>query len=160
MLAHVGRTVRFDETDDYEEIKLVSEVRHPAYINDQYNFDFMVLKLEQPSTHPLLKLNTDPALPEPDIPDGVRAIGFGLTEYYYDGSHGDTATILQEVDVDTLSNEECMLSRDADNQEEDLANGYDGLIKDDMLCAEGEGEDTCLGKFVGKVFLVSVWFSA
>jgi hypothetical protein len=39
-----------------------------------------------------------------------------------------------------------MLANDSGNEEEKYANGYDGLIKAYMLCAEGEGEDTCLGK--------------
>jgi trypsin len=143
--AHVGRHV-MDDSDTFEEIPLASEIRHPAYNDQSYDYDFMVLKLERPSTAPIIRLNTNPDLPVTGVPDNVKAIGFGLTEFYYDGSYGPSATVLQEVNLDAITNEDCMLANDSGNEEEKYANGYDGLIKADMLCAEGEGEDTCLGK--------------
>ena len=147
--AQVGRSVRSDPNDHYEEFKLIQEVRHPIYDNQAYKLDFMLMKMDGLSTAPVIRMNDNEELPPMGVPDGVKAIGFGVTEFYYDGSHGGAATILQEVDMEAITNEQCMASKDPDNEKLAYANGYDGLITADMICATGDGKDTCLGEFYG-----------
>jgi trypsin len=152
--AELGRDVRVDPNDEYETFDLIQEFRHPAYSDETYLFDFMVVKLDRPapSSYPIIRLNQDREQPPIGVPDGVKAIGFGVTEYYYDGSHNGAAGILQEVDLHVITNEECEKSRGTGNIQDEYTAGYDGLITPDMLCAEDDFQDTCAGKLHQGVF--------
>ena len=147
--AELGRDLRVDPNDQFEMFNLIEEFRHPAYSNETYVFDFMVMKLDRPAppSYPIIRLNQDREQPLIGVQDSVKAIGFGVTEYYYDGTHNGAAGVLQEVDLHVITNEECATSRGTANVEDTYTIGYDGLITPDMLCAEDDFQDTCAGKF-------------
>lgn len=148
--AELGRSVLVDPNDNFEVYDLVEEIRHPAYSDDEYDFDFMILKLDRraPAIVPIIKLNKDDNKPEIGVPEGLTAIGFGVTEFYYDGTHNGAAPWLQEVGLHAITNEECATSRGTTNTEDAYTVGYEGLITPDMLCAEDDVQDTCSGKLV------------
>ena len=147
--AQLGRDVRIDPNDQYETFDLIQEFRHPAYSDESYRFDFMVMKLDRPapSHYPIIRLNQDREQPLIGVAEGVKAIGFGVTDYYYDGTHSGPAGMLQEVDLHVITNEECATSRSTATTEDAYTTGYDGLITPDMLCAEDDIQDTCAGRF-------------
>lgn len=144
--AQVGRSNRDDPNDDYEEFGLVLDVPHPGYNAQFFQYDYMILQLDGLSTKSVITLNQDETLPTPLIEQGVKAVGFGVTEFYYDGSHGPPASILQEAYMTAISNEECEQSKDPESTDAALKNGYENLINAAMLCAGGPNVDTCLGK--------------
>lgn len=146
----MGRSIRTDPNDTYETFDLTQEIRHPVYDDEAYKYDFMILKLDRPAPdqYKPIKLNQDESLPKIGVPEGVKAIGFGVTEYYYDGSHSGASETLQEVGLQVISNEECMNAKDPETTVEHEVNGYAGLITPDMLCADDDSQDTCLGEFV------------
>jgi secreted trypsin-like serine protease len=147
--AEVGRSVRTDPNDIFETFDLIQQIRHPVYDNEQYKFDFMILKLDRPASDQFkpIRLNQNQSLPEIGVAEGVKAIGFGVTEYFYDGSNSGPAEILQEVGLMVISNEQCVQKKGTEATDETAANGYAGLITPDMLCAEDDRQDTCLGEF-------------
>lgn len=148
MGAHVGRHNRGDENDDYEEFSFLQEIRHPGYAERNFQYDFMIIQLDGQSTKPAVTLNQDEELPTPGIDKGVKVIGFGVTEYNSDGSYGVPATILQQTDLTAISNAECDQSKDPDSQDPEYQNGYQNLIRPEMLCAKGDNVDSCLGEFI------------
>ena len=114
--------------DGAEQVPIESENPHPDFDNVTFENDIMIIKLENPSTAPVITLNTDPDLP----PDGLTTtvIGFGTTT---DG--GDVSSELLEVDVQTF---------DFDTCEDNLAVP---LFPDTQICAgdlDG-GRDSCQG---------------
>lgn len=145
--AEVGRSVRTDPNDTYETFDLIQEIRHPVYNDEDYKYDFMILKLDRPASDQFkpIRLNQDETLPQVGIAEGVKAIGFGVTEYFYDGSHSGPANILQEVGLQVITNEECSLTEGGETTDAAFASGYAGLITPDMLCAWDDNQDTCFG---------------
>jgi secreted trypsin-like serine protease len=146
--AEVGRSVRTDPNDTYETFDLIQEIRHPVYDSNKYKYDFMILQLDRPASDQFkpIRVNQNESLPEIGVAEGVKAIGFGVTEYFYDGSHSGIAEILQEVGLVVMTNEQCMMSMGTETTNEAYADGYAGLITPDMLCAMDDQQDTCLGE--------------
>ncbi|KAG7350602.1 secreted trypsin-like serine protease [Nitzschia inconspicua] len=153
--AEVGRSIRSDPNDTYETFELIKEIRHPVYDNEAYKFDFMILQLDRPASDRFtpIRLNKDEALPVLGIADGVKAIGFGATATYEDGSNSGAADVLQEVGLHVIDNEECMLAKGTEYTDEAFANGYAGLITPDMLCAQDDNQDTCFGDSGGPLMI-------
>jgi secreted trypsin-like serine protease len=143
--AQVGRSNREDKNDDYEEFELLQEIRHPGYFDGYFQYDFMILLLDGQSTKQTVILNQDEDLPSPGVEHGVKAIGFGVTEYNSDGSYGQPAIILQQADMTAIANAECEQSKDPDALDEAYRNGYQGMISPEMLCAKGNNVDSCVG---------------
>jgi secreted trypsin-like serine protease len=102
---------------------------HPAYSSTTYANDYMVLELTEPITHIApVKLNFEAALPE--VGQTLTAIGFGAV---FEGGWG--SRLLQEVEVNYVSPDQC-------NKE------YDGdIVEEVMLCAgvEAGGKDSVSG---------------
>jgi len=127
---------------------VVDMIPHPSYVNAEYNYDFMLIKLnasalveEQydettkqwtstPTNLSVVTLNRDNSNPHPN--DELLVMGFGLTDVDDNGMQNE----LHEVSLlaDSLS----------------CRNAYPGMYMfETMLCAghpEG-GKDSCSGKY-------------
>lgn len=127
--------------------EVVEQIGHPNYNDFTLDYDYMVLKLNQPvdiSEYPPIKLNDNPSKPETN--DLLTVIGFGaLAEggpsyyYYYEG--GPTTNRLQKVQVPANSNRQCR-------------NQHSGIMEDIHFCAGfgGGGKDSCFGDSGGPIF--------
>lgn len=108
---------------------------HPDYDSSTFANDFVVMKLTEPVTHiePVM-LNGNMASPESG--ETLTAIGFGSLS-----QGGWTPRLLQEVDVQYVSHEQCNIQYDGD------------IIEDVMLCAgvTGGGKDSCQGDSGGPI---------
>jgi trypsin len=145
-IAHVGRWNRGYAENDMEELQIISpEYIHPLYDDEDFPYDFMLLKLNQQSTKQYIKLNENSNLPTGQRVDEVTALGFGYTEA---GNSDSDSQILQEVDLTYVPNNVCELAKDPR-----LNEGYQGLITDDMLCATDNGQDSCQGDSGGPLII-------
>eukprot|EP00579_Thalassiosira_antarctica_P010214 CAMPEP_0201908604 /NCGR_PEP_ID=MMETSP0903-20130614/669_1 /ASSEMBLY_ACC=CAM_ASM_000552 /TAXON_ID=420261 /ORGANISM="Thalassiosira antarctica, Strain CCMP982" /LENGTH=646 /DNA_ID=CAMNT_0048442989 /DNA_START=76 /DNA_END=2016 /DNA_ORIENTATION=+ len=133
-------------TDEGEEMKVASTLRHPEYNDITTNNDIMLVFLEEPTDQSaeFVKLNYDASSPEISAP--VTVAGWGLTGV----AESSVSDVLMTVEVNTISNEEC-------EQSDGLIGGwpasYDGKITDNMLCAKDDGEDSCQGDSGGPLVL-------
>jgi trypsin len=76
--------------------------QHPDFSYKTFQNDIMLLKLECPSTAPIVTVNFDDAIPKVD--DVVTTIGFGVTEF------NNAATLqyaLRKVDINIYPDERC-----------------------------------------------------
>lgn len=92
---------------------------HPQYNLDTWEFDIMLLKLSEPvpAGTPFVTLNSNAQ--EPSLGDTVTVVGLGRLKE----KNGDVADVLQEVDVQGISQDLC-------------SQMYPGWIKEQsMLCA-------------------------
>jgi len=126
--------------DEFDDIAIAKEYLHPKFDRfDRFediaelDYDFLVIKLEQPSTRQPIRINDKSSIPNTNQP--VTAMGFGITE---PGDGLSEAAILQEVDLNYIPNDQCSLSSDGDLS-------YEGWITDAMMCAADEGKDACFG---------------
>jgi secreted trypsin-like serine protease len=122
----IGRHSRSSgNEDDSETIAIKERIRHPDYNENAFPFDIMILQLKNKSTKPYVKLNQFANVPE----DGgeLHVIGFGDATT---ASSLVLPTRLQEVEVDYVTNKDCM------------ENHGSSRIKDDMLCASKAGKDS------------------
>jgi secreted trypsin-like serine protease len=114
---------------DYEQFDIVDMVRHPGWIQvneDDFIWDFLLIKLDGKSNKPVIKINR-----QADVPyEGqyVVAMGVGNTNPYFE-SKADT---LQEVPLEYLSNDMCSESFDPARN---LT--YQDHINISMMCTTG-----------------------
>jgi hypothetical protein len=122
------------------EIRTLSQTPHPDYNSEvSEENDFMLVKLvDQVPDFQLVTLNFDPDLPLPDR--GLRVIGVGTTS-----SGGQAADFLRQVDVDYISNSDCIRQYAPYNAK------VNGTV---MICAgvAGGGKDSCQGDSGGPLF--------
>lgn len=115
--------------DEGKVIKVTKQVTHNQYKPDTTDYDFMILKLQEPvpAGTPIAKLHD-----RDDLRDGdsVHVIGWGNMN----ANGFEPAKVLQHVEVKYIPNDEC-------NQ------AYGGEITNAMLCAgeDNGGEDACQG---------------
>ena len=145
------------------EVFAVREViLHPDYsqmLMSMYGLadnDFMLVFLEGASASDdviTVKLNSDTSLPI--VGQSVTVMGWGDTDIsddFDDETPNDveTSTVLMNVDVSVISNEECDAS-------EGYIDGtyatYSGRITANMLCAISNGKDSCQGDSGGPVVI-------
>jgi trypsin len=116
---------------------VVTECMHPNYDSFTTTNDFMLLKLSTPvdtNTYPIVKLNSDMAVPRVD--QLLTVIGFGATS---EGGSGSDS--LLKVEVPANSHEEC-------NRQ------YGGsIVEEVMFCAgfASGGKDSCQGDSGGPI---------
>lgn len=126
--------------DASESFTVTDQVAHPDYNSiNAYDHDYRIIKLSGASSLPVVTLNLHNAtLPVPG--ESLQVMGWGVTST---GFFGSASNILQEVDVEYISNEEC-----ASN----LA--YAPLITDDMLCAAEINKGSCQGDSGGPLVVL------
>jgi len=112
--------------DARETIRASSELVHPAYNDRTTKHDFLLIKLAKSSTAPNVPWNTDSS--EPQDGQGVTVIGFGVTT-----EDGDVSDVLRKVTVNIVDSNTCRSTYGSD------------LFEDVMLCASGDGKDSCQG---------------
>jgi secreted trypsin-like serine protease len=101
---------------------------HPLYSNilqDPGNNDYMLIKLKGSSTLPNVILNADDN--QPAVGSNVTVMGWGNT--HTSGAYADS-DVLQQVEVNTISNEDCLAS-------------YPGSVVHDSLCIAEVGQGAC-----------------
>ena len=127
----IGRYDFSDLSETYEDIPTASETKHPDYCGEQN--DLMIIKLSTASSFSPIKLdeNTETLSAGTD----VTVMGWGAT-----ASDGPDSSVLLEVEVDIVSNQEC-------NEQ------YGGGITNDMLCAARAGKDSCQGDSGGPLIM-------
>jgi len=112
--------------DAPETIRAVGERRHPLYNDVTVEYDFLLIKLAQPSTAPNAPWNDDPSVPNDG--DTVTVIGFGTTS-----QGGSVSNELLEVDIAVSNYDSCNSI-------------YSGGISDaTMICGYGDNADSCQG---------------
>ncbi|KAL7435818.1 hypothetical protein ACHAXH_004356 [Discostella pseudostelligera] len=116
--------------------EMMREVPHPNYDDTRSDMDFMLVFLSGAATLDdqvgLVSLNKDAA--SPGVGDGVTVMGWGVV----DTAANALADALMEVGVNVMSNEDCDDSSDG-------IDNYNGQITENMLCAQGNRQDSCQG---------------
>jgi Trypsin len=124
---------------DYEEIRIVKQVRHPSFQwlgDDEFVHDFLLLKLKHPSAQPTIRLNSHVHVPAMNAP--VIAMGVGNTDP--DDSES-RSTVLMEVTLNAIPNEICEESSDVERNI-----SYAHRIHPSMMCTTGgehNSRDAC-----------------
>lgn len=122
---------------DGADYRLIAEqIVHPSYITDEYGWDAMVMRLNNPVSKQYVRLNSDPSFPRESAE--LSVIGFGITAFEKTSDGKTTAIfpdILQQATVDYIDNEECDRMYRLSGDE----------ITSDMLCAAADGTDSCSG---------------
>ena len=139
--AYVGGETNFGtEGDRVEFHEDETVVVHPQYNSSNLVNDIMVVKLQTPSTLPLVSLNTDPTQRTTDIP--MVVIGFGDTEF-----RGDLSPNLLETEVIGFPFETCVRV----HLEQDPTVSFDRAAQ---FCALGnDGRDSCDGDSGGPILI-------
>lgn len=101
-------------------------------------YDVMLLKLANPSSHPVMRVNFDPNVPvERDTGNEIVVVGLGRTEV-----SGPLADVLQQVYLNYVPYDECI---DAAAYNVD----YKFELSPDMICTDGVGPYTVRGQCYG-----------
>ena len=110
------------------DITIEQAVRHADWQrlgDDEFRHDFTLLFLDKPATDtPIVKINRNPFLPRGS--QEVRAMGVGFTHADYESK----ANILQQVQLNYLSNDRCEQSTDG-------TDSYQGRIDETHMCTTG-----------------------
>ena len=141
----------FTNVNDGESIPVIEEIVHPNYGNVIFengeqgaapNYDFMLLRLERAVSLPNVKYvqlhnNNNNINVNEFIDQAVTVMGHGYTS-----SSTTVSTQLMEVELTTLSNEQCRQSQVVQGSPWTM---YGELVTDQMICAEGPSRDSCQG---------------
>lgn len=134
----IGRYNIDDDSETFEEIQVEREIPHPLYDMSTTDYDFMLLKLEMPSTYEPVALD-DGSI---NLSHGhdLAVMGWGKTSQSVFGTSSD---ILLEVEVDYFSRSRC-------NRRYSLLGNE---ITDRMICAYRLGKDSCQGDSGGPLII-------
>ncbi len=116
-------------------IDISFQVTHPWYNRRTTNYDFNLVFLTRPTNANVqpVKLNSDPSVPQAG--DLVTVMGWG------DTAAADNiqrlSAVLQDVDLNVISNEKCQESSGFYNG---WFQSYDGAISSSMICAKDDYE--------------------
>jgi len=105
-------------------------IQHPRYTFDEFSYDFSLLRLSTPITF------NDKIAPVclPTSSGDFASVDAIVTGWGDTTDGGESATVLQEVTVQTITNARCRQA-------------YDDTVDRSMICAgvEGGGKDACSG---------------
>jgi trypsin len=128
------RVGAWDSISDGEEIDIRTSIVHPDYRSSGYENDIILFQLDEAVDLPYIKLGKD------SITGGkLTVIGFGDTEI---GPGLVLSSTLREVELDYVDNDTC-----------DEGHGDRGDVTGDMLCAAGDGKDSCIGDSGGPLLI-------
>ncbi|KAL7533472.1 hypothetical protein ACHAXR_005256, partial [Thalassiosira sp. AJA248-18] len=151
--AVVGRHALTDR-DGYEAIVL-RQIRHPRYDSRFTDNDYMILILDRYITGVKL-VEVSPNFSREDV--AVTVMGWGDTNPA--SNYQSLANKLKEIDVLTMSNDECSRSSGIIGGQSIFGyqfggsqTSYAGLISENMLCARDNGEDSCQGDSGGPMVI-------
>ena len=136
--AYIGGN-KLDGSDAVEIIDVELERRHPNYNRETMTNDELLIKLAAPSSSPVAKRNTNPAVPADG--DTIKIIGFGTTQYQVAENSED----LLELELSVVNFETCDAVSSA---------AYNGRVRvddDTMLCSDAAGHGPCYGDSGGPV---------
>jgi hypothetical protein len=142
--ARVGRYDRSDRLDGFDNLRIVGEIPHPLFVDDSFEFDFLLLRLSGVSDNQVVTMNSNSAVPV--LGQSVQVAGFGNTDPPPNNETG-FPNILQEATVYVISNDECQMS-------EGPGFSYLRRIYPEMICAKDTGVDTCQGDSGGPLLLL------
>lgn len=116
----------------------ISTIRvHSAHgLGASLSNDFALFKLSSPSSNPTVRLNTNANIPKLSDPE-LTVIGWGTTVQ----GVNSRPSVLQEVDVDYVSNNACK-----------GAYGFNA-VTNDMICCREAGQGACQGDSGGPLVL-------
>lgn len=139
---------RDNPISDSEIFPVEEGIVHPAYRsrNDNNN-DIWVIKLGGQSEGPLIRLNENADVPEPN--QRLTVAGWGIREF----GTTDLPPVLQYAgdNVTYLSNEDCV----AITEDGDEGSYAASSVTSDMMCALEPGQGSCQGDSGGPLFIQS-----
>ncbi|KAL7466093.1 hypothetical protein ACHAXS_006390, partial [Conticribra weissflogii] len=146
----VGREDLTD-TSVGETIGTLKEITHPDYDDATTEFDFNLVVLEKEVDLAargitLMTINSDGSVPS--VGQEVTVMGWGDTVAADDVQL--LSSLLMDVTVNVIANEECEASEGTIGGWED---SYEGQITEAMLCARDEGQDSCQGDSGGPLIV-------
>lgn len=131
----IGHHNMSDPPDSAERIKIDYEVEHPLHNPETYENDVMLVKLETPSSYPVVNLIESGTVLE----EGTNAtvIGWGALAY-----RGEVSDELREVELQIVSNPNC-------------AEMYapNDIVTDSMICSAAPGKGSCQGDSGGPILI-------
>jgi secreted trypsin-like serine protease len=130
----------YSSNDNYEQIEILGTYENPDFNENDRSFDQMLLKLARPSSNQWVTVNLDPTIPAREA--RITVVGLGSLQV-----DGDIPTVLQQVTVDYVPNEECSKAKDN-------VFTYETDISPDMICILGSDEGQCNGDSGGPYLLL------
>jgi len=118
-----------------ETFNVIEVVPHPSYNPSTINNDYMMLKLSGNSQYTPIALDDGTLSPSFTGGEDLQLIGWGRTS-----GGGPISAILQEVELDYLTNAQC-------------AQTWGNFITDKMLCVNRSGKSACNGDSGGPLFV-------
>ncbi len=125
-----------DPLDD-ETFGIIAIVQHPEYYTiswDENVNDFNIFLLDRPSKVTPIRLNRNPNIPYPG--QLVTVVGMGSTSPDPAKYIETAATTLQEVELEILSQEQCLKQSGNDPARPDLTY-YGRIFEEQMICTSG-----------------------
>ena len=124
---HIGRYNIHDDYETFENIEVDYEIPHPFFDYLTFDYDFMLLKLKEPSSYPSVTL--DDGSTTFSKGDDLTVMGWGAT------SSELLSDELMEVEVEYFPTRKCQ--RRFEN--------HGAEVTDRMICAHRDGRDACQG---------------
>ena len=128
--------IEIDLFASYESFDILQEIRHPLYRDEAIAYDQMLIILDGESLATPIAINRDATVPS--VGSLVTVMGWGLT---VEDDNDSASSKLKRADFNVLGNDDCEQSKSGVL----VFDSYQGLISDDMMCAQAYGVDSCQG---------------
>ena len=138
-------------SEDGEIIKIEQKVVQPQYVQGNYTWDIMIVKLkhEVSSDTPFIKMNSNPAIPT--VGQSVMAVGYGDV-----AKAGDSVVLpdkLQEIEMKAVGKSTCLFQYEA-AEASLIEQGFAvQKVTDDQLCAKSIDAGVCNGDSGGPLIV-------